>query len=48
MGQIYTKKKEDHDNDERTMNVSEFVDRMVSNQRIPEKKRQENYTEAAK
>lgn len=48
MGQIYTKKKDDLDKDEKTMNASEFVERMVSSQRIPDKHRKEDYTEATK
>lgn len=32
MGQIYTKKKDDYEKDERTMNATEFVNRMLSRQ----------------
>lgn len=48
MGQIYTKKKEDHDKDEKTMNATEFIQRMVSSQRIPDKHRKEDYIESTK
>lgn len=36
MAQIYTKKKEDYDKDEKTVNASEFIERMVSLRRMPE------------
>lgn len=48
MAQIYTKKKEDYDKDEKTMNVTEFIERMVSFQRTPDKHRKEDYTESTK
>lgn len=48
MGQIYTRKKEDYDKDEKTMNATEFINRMLSNQRIPDKHRKEDYIESTK
>lgn len=48
MAQIYTKKKENFDKDEKTMNATEFIERMVSNQRIPDKLRKEYYVESTK
>lgn len=46
MGQIYTRKKEDYDKDEKTMNATEFIDRMLSKQ--PEKIKKENKIESPK
>lgn len=46
MGQIYTKKKDDFDKDEKTMNATEFINRMLSKQ--PEKIKKENLTESPK
>lgn len=48
MGQIYTRKKDDYDKDEKTINASEFIERMLSNQRIPDKHRKEDYIESTK
>lgn len=46
MGQIFTRKKDDFDKDERTMNATEFVNRMISKQ--PEKIKKENKIESPK
>lgn len=39
MAQIYTKKKDNYDKDEKTINASEFIERMVSLKRMPEQVR---------
>lgn len=46
MGLIYTRKKEDKDHDERTMNSTEFVERILARQ--PEKNKTENKIESIK
>lgn len=48
MAQIYTKKKEDYDKDEKTMNATEFIERALSFQRAPDKHRKEDYIESSK
>lgn len=40
MGQIYSRKKDNYDKDERTMNASEFVERMVTLNRKPKLKKE--------
>lgn len=46
MGLHYTRLQEDLGKDEKTMNASEFIDRMISSQRIPDEKRQEDNIES--
>lgn len=46
MAQIYTKKKDDFDKDEKTMNATEFVNRMLS--KAPEKTKIVENTESPK
>lgn len=46
MGQIYTRKKDNFDEDEQTMNATEFVERMISLNRMPEKIKKENKIES--
>lgn len=48
MGQIYTKLKEDYSKDEKTMNATEFIERILSNKRVPDQHRKEDYTESSK
>lgn len=46
MGLHYTRLQEDLGKDEKTMNATEFIERLISSQRIPDKKRQENNIES--
>lgn len=46
MAQIYTRKKEDYDKDEKTVNATEFIERMVSLERIPKQVKKEDKIES--
>lgn len=46
MAQIYTRKKDDFDKDEKTMNATEFINRMFS--KAPEKTLKPENTESPK
>lgn len=48
MGLHYTRQKEDNGKDEKTMNATEFIERVISSQRIPDQRRQEDNIESTK